>query len=106
MNLLSTERKGNLIHHANVFISKADEVAIIVTLHFNGKGGFLYEDSEPVVLSPPIEPSLLGQATLTALRQTTINQLIINERLKLTDWPAFKASKVVSVRQFVQSFII
>jgi len=105
MNWFSSVRRKKIIHHANIFISRTDEVAIIVTLNFNGKGGFLYEDSEPVVLTPPLEPGVLGETTLTALRRTTIIQPNTNKRLKRTDWPAFKASKMASVRQFEQTFI-
>jgi hypothetical protein len=94
-----------ITHHANVHISRVDEVAIIVTLHFNGNGGFLYQDRNPVVLSPPFLPSQLGEATLTALRRTSITPLSINQSLKLTDWPAFKASKLRAVYKFEQAFI-
>ncbi len=105
MRLSSRKDKKNIMHYAHVFISKNEEIAIIVTLHFNGQGGILYEDNDPVVLSSPLESFTIGQELLSALRKTTILQLNSSARPKLTDWPAFKASKSKSVRQFEQNFI-
>jgi hypothetical protein len=105
MSLFSANRAEKIIHQANVFISKTDGVAIIVTLHYNGNGGFLYEDNEPVVITPPLEPSKLGQEIITALKRTSTNLLKITAPLKRTDWPAFKASNAESVRRFEQTFI-
>jgi hypothetical protein len=105
MPFWSQRTEIKIIHHAHVFISKTDEVVIFATLHFNGIGGFLYEDRTPVVLPPPLDPEVIGQTALTVLHQTTIKKQNLEKRPKLTDWPAFKASKMASVRQFEQSFI-
>lgn len=105
MKLFSAKDTTKICHHASVFISREEEIAVIVTLHFNGKGGFLYEDNEPTILLAPLQPSILGQTLLATLKSTTIKELFLPGRRKLTDWPAFKASKVSSVRQFEQSFI-
>ncbi len=105
MKLFSAREKTNIRHHARAFISREEEIAVIATLHFNGKGGFLYEDNEPVVLLAPLQPVILGQTLSAALKDTTIKELNLPGRHKLTDWPAFKASKATSVRQFEQSFI-
>jgi hypothetical protein len=93
----------NIKHYASVFISRTEEMAVIATLHFSGEGGILYEDSEPVALSLPLEAIILGQTVLVALRGTSIKQLATKR--KLTDWPSFKASKAASVRQFEKNFI-
>jgi hypothetical protein len=105
MRLFSVKRKSYIRHHAHVFISRSEETAVIATLHFNGKGGILFEENQPVVLLSPLTPIILGQAILDALRRTTIGQLNSSAMQKLTDWPAFKASKAKSVRQFEQNFI-
>jgi hypothetical protein len=105
MRLFSAKEQAKTKHHAKVFISRTEEMAVIATLHYSGKGGVLYEDSEPVVLSSPLEPKILGQAVLAALRRTTTKQLKDRTWRKLTDWPAYKASKASSVRRFEQSFV-
>lgn len=104
MKLLPIRAK-QVQHNANVFISKDESKAIIVSLHFNGKSGFLVEDSEPVVLTSPIDPNALGVTLLSALRKTSINKPGNFRNRKLTDWPAFKASKAPSVRQFELNYI-
>ena len=45
-----TEMTIKYRYNARVFISRHDETAIIVTLHYNGQRGFLFEDENPVVL--------------------------------------------------------
>ena len=105
MNIFSTKKEIKVKQNARVFISRNENIAIIATMHYNGKGGFLYEDEKPVVMSSPIEPENLGQITLNALRATRIKILNINTMRKKSDWPAFKISKVKSMRKFEQDFI-
>jgi len=100
-------RKWNkgIKHHAHVYISRTDETAIVVTLHFNGEGGLLFEDSSPVVLSPPFDAPVLGRKVSAALSRTQVRPAVSFAKDKLTDWPAFKASKAKSVRHFEQEYI-
>ena len=98
-------KKEKITHHAHVFISRNSGAAIIVTLHYNGKGGFLFENEKPVVLQPPLEPESLGKETLAALQRTELRRPTSFANRKLRDWPAFNSSKVASVRQFQQEYI-
>ena len=92
-------------HYARVFISRHDETAIIVALHYNGEGGLLYEDEHPVVLRGPLEATTLGHETKVALDKTEIRAPVSFADHKLKDWPAFKASRMRSGRQFERDFI-
>lgn len=103
MKLLPIRAK-QVQHNAHVFISKVENKAIIVSLHFNGIGGFLVEDSEPVVLTSSIDPNTLGVTLLSALQKTSINQPGNFRNLKLTDWPAFKASKARKMHAVSQPY--
>jgi len=92
-------------HHARVFVSRHDETAIIVALHYNGPKGLLFEDIHPVVLRGPLEAATLGCETKAALEKTQIRPPVSFANHKLKDWPAFKASRMKTVRQFEQDFI-
>jgi hypothetical protein len=103
--LLSKIKAGNsaeplqIQQHAHVFISRIGQSAIIVTLHFNGAGGILFEDAAPSTVSP-LDAVALGQATLNALQRTQILPARSFAGEKLRDWPAYQASKLSSVRMF------
>jgi len=100
-------RKWNkgINHHAHVYISRKDETAIVVTLHFNGEGGILFEDSSPVLLLPPFDALDLGRKLSAALSRTQVHSPVSFAKRKLTDWPAFRASKAKSVRHFEEEYI-
>jgi hypothetical protein len=55
-----TEMAVKHSHHARVFVSRHNETAIIVALHYNGPKGLLFEDDHPVVLRGPLEAATLG----------------------------------------------
>ncbi len=92
-------------HHARVFVSQHDETAIIVALHYNGPNGLLFEDDHPVVLRGPLEATTLGNETKAALDKTQIRPPVSFANHKLKDWPAFKAGRTKTVRQFERDFI-
>lgn len=91
--------------YASVFVSRQDETAIVVTLHYNGRGGLLFEDECPTVLKGPLEAATVGQETRTALRRTQIRLPVSFANAKPKDWPAFQASKLKTIRQFEQNYI-
>ncbi len=90
--------------HAALYIDRAGEAAIVVTLHYNGPGGFLYEDETPTVTQPNA-PDSLGSAVQRALDASDIRPPTSHRDKKLTEWPAFKSSGRRSVRQFEADFI-
>jgi len=92
-------------HLARVFVSRNDETAIIVALHYNGPKGLLFEDEHPVVLRGPLEATRLGHETKVALEKMQIRAYVSFANDKLKDWPAFKASRMKSGRKFEQEFI-
>jgi hypothetical protein len=100
-----TEMTVKYSHHARVFVSRHDETAIIVALHYNGPKGLLFEDYHPVVLRGPLEAAALGHETKAALDKTQIRPPVSFANHKLKDWPAFKASKMKTGRRFEQDFI-
>jgi hypothetical protein len=100
-----TEMAVKYRHHARVFVSRNYETAIIVALHYNGPKGLLSEDEHPVVFRGPLEATTIGHETKVALDKTQIRAPVSFAKRKLKDWPAFKASKMNTVRQFEQDFI-
>jgi hypothetical protein len=92
-------------HRARVFVSRHDETAIVVTLHYNGQGGILFEDEHPVLFRGPLDATILGHETGVALYRTEIRPSVSFAERKPKDWPAFRASKVKTIRQFEQDFI-
>lgn len=100
MKTLLPIRSKQVQQHAHVFITEDESKAIIVTLHFAEKGGVLIEHSEPAIITDPIETNRHGNAFLSALRKTSMKNSENLRNRKLTDWPAFRASKALSSRQF------
>lgn len=91
--------------HAALYIDRVGKTAVVVTLHYGGKGGFLYEDSAPSVIERSEDPDSVGTAVLQALEKSEIRPLISHRDKKRTDWPAFQSSGCRSVRQFEADFI-
>ena len=97
--------KKNHRRHAVVYMDRSGDTAIIVPLHYNGAGGFLFEDVEPIVIRTPNDPESLGTTIKRALMASAIRPESADRIGKLTDWPAFKSSRKKSVRQFESAFI-
>jgi hypothetical protein len=98
-------RQEPVSHHASVFVHREGTKAIVVTMHYNGSGGVLIEDDAPVVLTEPLDTPDLGAALTKALRATQVRRARNLRDRKLTEWPAFRASGVRSVRGFERDFI-
>jgi hypothetical protein len=101
-----TEMAVKYRHHGRVFVSRHDETAIIVALHYNGPKGLLFEDEHPAVFQGPLQATTLGCETKVALDKTQIHAPVSFAKHKPKDWPAFKASRMKTVRQFEQDFIL
>lgn len=89
---------------SSLFIDRAGTCAIVVPLHYNGRGGFLYE-SDPVVLRPLPAPEELGLALNDAMNGSQVKPERSHRGAKLTDWPAYKASGARSVKRFEADFV-
>jgi len=91
--------------HAALFIDRAGTCAIVVPMHYNGRGGVLFEDADALTLHPLPEPEPLGAAVFAATERSQVRPETSHGGWKLTDWPAFKASRARSVKQFEADFI-
>jgi hypothetical protein len=91
--------------HAALYIDRVGKTAIVVTLHYNGMGGFLYEDTAPSMIERSQDSKSVGTAVLTAFEKSEIRPPTTHRDQKLTDWPAFQSSGCRSVRQFEADFI-
>lgn len=87
---------------ARVFISKSGTPAIVVGMHVDERD-LWYEDDNTVILSHPFTAGDLGNAVAQEMRKT--NRRATKLENKITEWPAFKASGLRSVRKFEESFI-
>lgn len=93
-------------HYAHIFVSRADETAIVVTLHYNGQGGLLFEDEHPVLIHFPYEAATIGHEVKVALSRTQIRLPVSFAKHKPSEWPAFQISQVKTIRHFEQEFIL
>jgi len=91
--------------HSAVFIDRAGTCAIVVPMHYNGKGGFLFEDDRAHVFRPLPDAEALGTEIFAAMERSQIKPETSHRGAKLTDWPAFKASGARSVKRFEADFI-
>jgi len=92
--------------HAVVYIDREGQRAIVSTVHHNGSpNGILLEDENPVVLLAPLATPALGSAVCTAMRSSEIRKERSCRDDKLTDWPAFRASRSKSVHAFEADYI-
>jgi hypothetical protein len=91
--------------NAAVYVDRKGETAIVVSMHYNGAGGFLFEDDSPAVVAITGEPEDLGTVLLRALRACEIRTKSSQRDRKLTDWPAFRCSGRNTVKKFESDFI-
>ncbi|MDU0460749.1 MAG: hypothetical protein RW306_18625 [Geobacteraceae bacterium] len=90
---------------AAVYINRKGDTAILVTLHYNGVGGFLFEDQTPkiVAISDCVED--LGACLRSALVATEVRPAKSFADHNPSDWPAFKSSGLRTIRKFESEFI-
>src|SRR5208337_3270597 len=105
MKLPGLKRRTAFLRHACIYISSSSGQIIVVAMHHNGAGGILFEDSEPIALSPTAKPREVGFAAMAALQKTNILQYRNFADHKRSDWPAFRLSKMNSVKRFEQEYI-
>jgi hypothetical protein len=87
---------------ARVFISKSGSPAIVVGMQVDERD-LWYEHENPVILRHPFTAEDLGNAVAQEMRKT--NRRATKLEKKITEWPAFKASGLRSLRKFEESFI-
>jgi hypothetical protein len=92
-----------MIQRASVYIERSGRKVVIATVLQN-EDGISYEDEHPVVLEAPFAPEVLGATARRAMRETRVSKRSLRDA-KLSEWPAFKASKARSVREFAQRYI-
>jgi hypothetical protein len=90
---------------AAVFIDRAGSQAIVVAMHYNGVGGFLFEDEQPTVVAAPIESPVLGTTILAALCRTEVRPETSHRDSKKSAWPAYRASGSKSIRAFEAEYL-
>ena len=88
---------------ARVFIDRSESKAITVSMHLN-EDGIWYEDDAPRVLNAPFDAEELGNAIAEAMAKTDRRTKSLRDS-KLSEWPAYKASRERTVGKFEESFI-
>ena len=89
-----------------VYVDRSGERAIVVAQHFNGGlRGLLCEDERPTVLCNAPDASSLTSAMQEALSRSSIRRWVNLREVKPSDWPAYRASQVSSMRRFEADFI-
>src|SRR5260370_19904872 len=76
---------------ARVFIARSGSSAIAVAMHMN-EHDIWYEDDGPTVLNKPFTAEDLGTAIAEEMRKTERRTRNARDS-KLSDWPAYKASR-------------
>jgi hypothetical protein len=82
---------------ARVFFAKG-KPTIVVAMHVNA-AGLYYEQEKPIVLAAREDRVALGAAVRECVQRFTLKDMNLRPR-KAKDWPAFRASKCRSVREF------
>jgi hypothetical protein len=88
---------------ARVFIGRVGSPVIVVGMHMD-EHDVWYEDDNPTTLNKPFTAEDIGTAVAEAMRKTDRKARNTSDS-KLTDWPAFKASGLRTVRRFEESFV-
>jgi len=90
---------------AAVYINRNGDTAILVTLHYNGDGGFLFEDDTPKVVAITDCVEDLGNSLHSVLVATEVRSAKSFADHKPSDWPAFKSSGLRTIGKFESEFI-
>ena len=93
------------IRHAAVYIDRQGKTAIMVALHRNGRGGCLVEDEQPRLITVTEYLEDFGKALLEVFLASEVRAERNLRHSKSTEWPAFKASGLRTVRKFESDFI-
>ena len=93
------------IRYAAVYIDRQGKTAIMVTLHRNGRGGCLVEDEQPRVVAVTEYLEDFGKALLEVFLKSEVRAERNLQQAQSTNWPAFRASGLRTVRKFESEFI-
>ena len=96
------EAKLQRIKSVTIYISDLKRQIIIAPRYFNN-AGILYEQDTCTLLTFPVDYFQLGNEMLRNFDMFTLKDQNLRE-FKLTDWPAFKCSKLKSVKSFNNLF--
>lgn len=88
---------------ARVFIARSGERAVVVTMHVN-EYGILFEDDSARILEAPLSPDAIGTAVRAAMMGTARRSRDLRQA-RMSDWPAFRASGLRTVKSFEAEFI-
>jgi len=92
------EAKLQRIKSVTIYISDLKRQIIIAPRYFNN-AGILYEQDTCTLLTFPVDYFQLGNEMLRNFDMFTLKDQNLRE-YKLTDWPAYKCSKLKSVKSF------
>ena len=95
--------KTKLIKRISIYISDKQKQLIIAPKHEND-AGIIYEQDKCLVTENPMNLSELGKEVINYLNLFSIKDVNLRDT-KSSDWPAFKNSKVKSIREFKQEYI-
>ncbi len=95
--------KTKLTKRISIYISDKQKQLIIVPQHEN-EAGIIYEQDKCLVNENPMNHSELGKEVINNLNLYSIKDVNLRDN-KSSDWPAFKNSKVKSIREFKQEYI-
>lgn len=101
--LFKREAAKQIKKAVNIYISEVRGQIIIAPRHIN-KSGIYYEQEACTVLNYPIDEQVLGDEIIRNFNLFSLKDKNLRNE-KLTDWPAFKCSKMKTVKSFKASFI-
>jgi hypothetical protein len=88
--------------HAHVYLSHSGRGVVLAAVAVND-AGIRYEPDFAILLPPSSSPARIGQAVADVLSKYSHKDRNLRDHKK-TDWPAFRASGLKSVRAFEQDF--
>jgi hypothetical protein len=92
-----------MLKETHIYLADDTKPAIVAAMHHN-RDGIRYEQDEAVVVSGWRESSALVAALHSALQRFSFHDRNLRDS-KLTEWPAYRASRCRSVRGFQSSYL-
>ncbi len=91
-----------MLKEAHIYLANDTKPAIVAAMHHN-QDGILYEQDEAVVVPGWRDSTALVAALRSALQRFSFHDRILRDA-KRSEWPAFRASRCRSVRDFQRSY--